>query len=153
MKFINISSKINLFLLFSSLFFLIAVNSVTIKKVGSKTKLDEMQKRDVLIMMAKQYLFADPSSSDDSFRSCIDDKQATTSFWKSVDGGKIKSALESIATDCKITAKQLPEEKALKAALDNLVETYVIKYAAVDGIISSHRGSIDFNIKAINSPN
>ena len=153
MKFINISSKINLFLLFSSLFFLIAVNSVTIKKIRSKTKLDEMQKRDVLIVMAKQYLFTEPGSSDSSFRTCIDEKQAVTSFWKAVDGGKTKAALESIGNDCKLNYKPLPDEKTVKAALDNVVETYVVKYAALDGIISSHRGSIDFNIKAINSPN
>jgi len=153
MKFINFSPKINLFLLFTSLFFLITVNSVTIKKVGNKTKLDHMQKRDVLINMAKEYLFADPSSSDSSFRTCIDDKQAVTSFWKAVDAGKIKSALESIGSDCKIQSKPLPDEKTLKSKLDNTIETYVVKYAALDGIISSHRGSINFNINAINSPN
>ena len=153
MKFLNFSPKINLLLLFTSLFFLITVNSVTIKKVGNKTKLDEMQKRDVLIMMARQYLFADPSSSDNDFRTCIDEKQAVTSFWKAVDAGKIKSALESIGSDCKIQSKPLPDEKTLKAKLDITVETYVVKYAALDGIVSSHRGSIDFNIKAILSPN
>jgi hypothetical protein len=150
MKFRHIALKINLLLLFSAFFYLCSVNSISIKKLGSKTKLDDMQKRDVLIMMAKQFLFPNQGTPDGDFRACIDEKQATTTFWKSVDEGKLKSTLESIGKDCKINSPPLPDEAKIKESLDNVVESYIIKYAAIDGIISSHRGTIPFNPKAIN---
>jgi len=151
MKFRAIGIKLNLLLIFSVFLYLTSVNSISIKKAGNKAKLDDFQKRDLLMRMSQSFIFSIGNPIDEKFRKCVDDKQATTTFWKAVDKKKMKGALEDIGKECYNSGFVLPaQEDELKRTLDILVDQATIKYAAVDAIISSHRGSIPFNIQALN---
>lgn len=151
MKFISNGTKLNLFLIFSVFLFIFSVNSIKIKKLTQNQKLDDSQKRDILMKMSQTFIFANGASISDKFRQCVDEKQATKTFNKAMESGKrLKETLEGIGKECYNNAFVLPQnEEELKRTLDIIIEQTIIKFAAVDGIISAHRGSIPYDYKKI----
>ncbi len=149
MKHTQFAFRINLILLFTTLICFSLVFSNKLKKKNN-VKLDEVDKRNILIQLSQKYIF-DDGEVPPRFNGCMDNKSGVKTFFDAEEKKELAKVVDGLGKQCyseNFTLKA--EEREIQSMLNELRKQYVIQYSAIDGVASTHRGSIQSDFASMN---